>query len=151
MRLDGTHWVMWESLIHDVRSLIHDGTHEKFLLSGCAIPKSNEICCRRRRWMLSAAAADEYKLVFIKNNYFLLRLKLMLNSIRCWWSDDEFYWEWLVRWIVWYQNLVKEMCAASHCDCCPIWNHMTWKWTPRLGVHWSFWVVILIRESVWWW
>ena len=58
---------------HDVRSLIHDGSHEKFLLSGCAILKSNVIRCCRWRWMVSTAAADEYKLVFIKkNNYFFI-------------------------------------------------------------------------------
>jgi hypothetical protein len=41
------------------------------LLSKEMVMESIAIRCRRR-WMVSAAAADEeYKLVFIKNNYFL--------------------------------------------------------------------------------
>jgi hypothetical protein len=48
-----------------------DGSHEMLLLSGWVILKSNEIRCCRRRWGLLSAAADVYKFVFIKNNYFL--------------------------------------------------------------------------------
>jgi hypothetical protein len=49
------------------------------LLSKEMVMESIAIRCRcRRRWMVSAADADEeYKLVFIKNNYFLGKVYLV--------------------------------------------------------------------------
>ena len=70
MTTDGSHEMIWDDL--------WDLIARDALLSGCVNLKSNEIRCRRRRWwwsrLLSAAAAVEYKLVFIKNNYFLSML-----------------------------------------------------------------------------